>query len=209
MECFVYPRVFFRFVFNHDQCITMVAYIPKRYRSVILLSSSHCSASIDETTGDSRKPSMITDYNRTKGGVDTLDENVETFTCRRKTCRWPLLLYYNLLDVAAYNAYIVMVKNGYSGNRSDFIRELTLQMAAPSMHSRFRQQKVSSNTKACIRTICNLMPEMQPANAATYNPGHCKLCRKSTRSRCDECGRYCCKFHSASFKQTKCSDCID
>lgn len=175
---------------------------------MILLSSSHCSASIDELTGDQRKPVMITDYNRSKGGVDTLDENVETFSCRRKTCRWPLLLFYNLLDVAAYNAYVVMLKNGYRGSRSDFLRHLTLQMARPMMLFRAQQQRVSSNSKTCIRAVCNLVPEMPTASSSvTSNPGHCKLCRKSTRLRCDECSRFCCKSHSFCSKLTKCIDC--
>ena len=79
-----------RFVFQHDDAITLVAYIPRRLRSVLLLSSSHTSPDIDES-GEKRKPQMINDYNKSKGGVDTFDENVEEYTCRRKTARWPLM----------------------------------------------------------------------------------------------------------------------
>ena len=56
---------------------------------------------------------MITDYNSTKGGVDTFDENIEEYNCRRKTNRWPLLLYSNILDTAAFNGYLLMKKNGF------------------------------------------------------------------------------------------------
>ena len=55
--------------------------------------------------GPQQKPTMIMDYNQTKGGVDTFDENIEEYTCRRKINRWPLLMYFNLLDVAAFNAF--------------------------------------------------------------------------------------------------------
>ena len=54
------------------------------------------------------KLALILDYNAGKTAVDQLHQNVEEFTCRRKTVRWPLVVFYNLLDVAAYNAYLLM-----------------------------------------------------------------------------------------------------
>ena len=38
------------------------------------------------------------------------DENLEIFSCRRKTVRLPLLFFYNMVDAAANNAYILMGK---------------------------------------------------------------------------------------------------
>jgi hypothetical protein len=91
----------------------MVTYIPRKYRSVVLLSSNHFSAEIEDSQ-DRLKPMMILDYNKCKGRVDTLDENNEEFTCRRKTTRWPLLLYFNILDVATFNAFLLMRAHGHS-----------------------------------------------------------------------------------------------
>ena len=53
---------------------------------------------------------MILDYNQRKGGVDMFDKNLEEFSCRRKTVRWPLLFFYNMLDAAADNSYILLKK---------------------------------------------------------------------------------------------------
>ena len=47
-----------------------------------------------------------------KGGVDMFDENLEEFSCRRKTVRWPLLFFYNMLDAAANNSYILQKNLG-------------------------------------------------------------------------------------------------
>ena len=66
------------------------------------------------------KPEMIAHYNFGKKGVDQLDEEVEEFTCRRKTVRWPLLLFFNMLDISAFNAFVLMKKNGYRGSRNFF-----------------------------------------------------------------------------------------
>ncbi|KAM3924560.1 piggyBac transposable element-derived protein 4-like [Leptodactylus fuscus] len=50
---------------------------------------------------------IILDYNATKGAVDTLDQVISTYTCKRKTNRWPMILFYNILDVSAYNAFVL------------------------------------------------------------------------------------------------------
>lgn len=52
-----------------------------------------------------KKPEVIQYYNKTKGGVDTMDQMVRTYSCKRRTQRWPMVLWYNMLDVATLNAY--------------------------------------------------------------------------------------------------------
>lgn len=55
---------------------------------------------------DDKKPTIIMDYNETKEAVDTLDQLVATYSCKRKTNRWPVIIFYNILDISAYNASI-------------------------------------------------------------------------------------------------------
>ena len=62
-----------------------------------------------------KKPTAIPDYNKHKGGVDTLDENCEEFSCLRKTNRWPMVINYNIINVATNNAFIVMRDSGKVG----------------------------------------------------------------------------------------------
>lgn len=50
---------------------TLVSYVPKKNRNVILMSTLHKDAAVSTT--EDRKPLMIQDYNRNKGGVDCLD----------------------------------------------------------------------------------------------------------------------------------------
>ena len=99
------------FLYNHDDGVWLVAYQAKRNKKpVVLLSSTHknSSAAADEC----KKPLMILDYNQRKDGVDIFDENLEEFSCRRKIVRWPLLFFYNMLDAAANNSYILLKKCG-------------------------------------------------------------------------------------------------
>ena len=55
------------FGFQKDK-VLLVSFVPKRNKAVILVSSMHDSAVMDEAT---KKPEIILDYNMTKGGVDT------------------------------------------------------------------------------------------------------------------------------------------
>ena len=85
------------FVYDHENKIVMVSYIPKRNKNVVLLSSSHSGCEI--VTSHNNKPQMILDYNFGNKGVDQFDQNIEEYTCRRKTVRWPLLLFFNMVDI--------------------------------------------------------------------------------------------------------------
>ncbi|GLD69151.1 piggyBac transposable element-derived protein 4-like protein [Lates japonicus] len=49
----------------------------------------------------------VTDYNRCKRAVDNLDKAVCTYSCKRKTTLWPLVFFYYILDVSAYNAFVL------------------------------------------------------------------------------------------------------
>ena len=46
-------------------------------------------------------------YNKTKGGVDNLVHFVTLCTCKRKILRWPMAIFFNMIDVAVLAALIV------------------------------------------------------------------------------------------------------
>ncbi|KAI3371633.1 hypothetical protein L3Q82_024200, partial [Scortum barcoo] len=51
---------------------------------------------------EKKKPQIICDYNHLKGSGDNVDKVVGTYSCRRRTSRWPLVLFFNLLDVSTW-----------------------------------------------------------------------------------------------------------
>lgn len=103
------PSEHSEFVFDHNLRATMVTYVPKKNRFVTLLSTYHTNKAIDEN--DKKKPEIIKFYNSTKGAVDTLDEMVGTYRCKRKVSRWPLALFQNMLDISACNALVIFLAN--------------------------------------------------------------------------------------------------
>ncbi|KAJ8970129.1 hypothetical protein NQ314_001376 [Rhamnusium bicolor] len=75
------------------------------------------------------KPEIITFYNRTKGGVDVVDELISQYTVSRTSCRWPLTVFYCLLNISGINSHII-----YSANtevkleRRFFLKILALEL---------------------------------------------------------------------------------
>ena len=88
----------------HEGKFVVVRFTEKRGKSVTLLSSQHHVGLIDE---NNNKPEIVNFYNATKAGVDTLDQLVRLYTVRRKTKRWPLVIFYNMLDIACYNSLVI------------------------------------------------------------------------------------------------------
>ena len=52
------------------------------------------------------------DCNATKRGVDNLDKLVTGFSCKRRTLHWPLVIFLNILDISAYNTFVMDVMDG-------------------------------------------------------------------------------------------------
>ena len=72
-----------RFLYYKDS--TMVSYIAKKNKSILLLSNYHHDGSISDML--KQKPQLILDYNRHKCGVDILDQMLKGYRPYRAT--WP------------------------------------------------------------------------------------------------------------------------
>ncbi|XP_027880247.1 piggyBac transposable element-derived protein 4-like [Xiphophorus couchianus] len=121
--------------------MTMVSYVQKKGKAVVLLSTMHDDKAVDNSS-QKKKPEVIQYYNKTKGGVDTMDQVVSNYTGLRRTRRWPMVLWYNMLDVATLNAYTNLGAQhpdhmgGASNARRLFIKELGKELVMPHMKRR-------------------------------------------------------------------------
>uniref|UniRef100_A0A669CUC4 PiggyBac transposable element-derived protein domain-containing protein n=1 Tax=Oreochromis niloticus TaxID=8128 RepID=A0A669CUC4_ORENI len=115
--------------------VSLTIYAPKKTKTVCVLSSMHQDVTIGD--GRKRKPNTITDYNHMKCGVDVLDQMARMYSVRSATRRWPVAVFYNMLDLAAVNAYILYKAcTGWTGKRRLFLRLLAQQLRC-----RFMQHK--------------------------------------------------------------------
>ena len=53
--------------------------------------SMHMSEKVEET--QSAKPEILKHYNKTKGGVDTMEKMLGEYIVKRQTLRWPLAFF--------------------------------------------------------------------------------------------------------------------
>ena len=93
-------------IFGFQSDAMIASYFPKKGCVVNMLSTMHALPDISSTSCE-KKPEVILYYNSTKSGVDILDRMVRTYTSKRMTRRWPVALFYNMLDLSAVNAYVV------------------------------------------------------------------------------------------------------
>ncbi|XP_071056574.1 piggyBac transposable element-derived protein 4-like [Onthophagus taurus] len=121
-------RELYSTIFGYQKKAMLAAYCPKKGKLVTLLSIMH---DIGKISNDKKKkPQIILDYNKTKSGVDTMDKLLRTYTVKRQTRRWPVTIFYNMIDVSALNAYIIWIhqnddwkaKKGYK--RREFLKQL-------------------------------------------------------------------------------------
>ena len=76
--------------------------------------------------------------------MDTFDQLIRTYSSKRETKRWPVVMWYNLLDVAALNAFAVFsTQNSESAvekthKRRLFQRNIAEELVIPQMRRRLR-----------------------------------------------------------------------
>ena len=78
------------FLFTEN--LTLVSYVPKSRKCVVLLSTLHHDHDIS-TAAENFKSTIIKYYNSTKSGVDVLNKLTREYSCRGCTRRCPLALY--------------------------------------------------------------------------------------------------------------------
>lgn len=203
-----------KFYFTKDT--TVVSYIPKKNKNVVLMSTLHNSKQISNR--DDKKPQIILDYNSTKGAVDTLDQVIATYTCKRKTNRWPMILFYNILDTSAYNAYVLWreVNPDWNSNilfrRRIFLEELGKQLLNPYILSRKHLPR-NEQAAAVVTNMQSQLPEATvaplPVISSKNKRARCKFCPSKcdnkTNITCSKCSKYLCKAHVTYY----CPDCKD
>ena len=71
---------------------------------------------------------MIHDYNQTKFGVDVMDQCINTYTVRRISRRGPVIVCFDLIDIAAINAMTLWLHiNPNWHNHKTNVRRLFLE----------------------------------------------------------------------------------
>ncbi len=192
--------------------VFMVSYVPKLKQAAILLSTMHTSNALNETSAIN-KPEVIQYYNRTKGGVSNVKIMAENYTCKRQTKRWPMLLWYNMLDIAIVNSHSIFIAQhpsfmgGGHNTQRLYIKELVKELVVPQIHRRREESPGLSMIIVEAMDRCGMPTSLSAVNSKLQEQSCPNRIRKrcyycpSGRDRkvskfCSECSHPVCKDHS-------------
>lgn len=198
-------------IFGFTRDHTLVSYVPKKYRSAILLSSMHHS---DEIDPESQKPEIIEFYNATKSGVDSLDQKCASYSCGRRTRRWPLAIFYAMLNIARVNSYVILkaANPGFKMTRREHGISLGKALINDHLMDRIQNKKLPKNIRQSIAEILKIpVPSAEEPARPQPKRQRCFYCPRAKDqkylTRCSTCTKTVCKEHS--IQQIQCGSCND
>ena len=114
-------------VFYSSSSLNLTIYQAKQNKSVLVLSTLHKGAA--RQGEEKKKPETLLYYNSNKCGVDILDYMCREMTTKPACRRWPLAVFFNVLDLAGVNAWnIYKLKTGSNISRHKLLFELSQQL---------------------------------------------------------------------------------
>lgn len=188
-------------LFGFQKNITIVSYIPKKGKNVLLLSSLHHDNSIDKDTGDKKLPEIISFYNSTKGGVDVTDELSASYNVARNSRRWPLTIMFCLLNTAGINSQIVYKFNtgDYKMKRRDYLKNLGLALVREHLQFRKDNPRLTRSLREKINNLTGEQSEEPPKKKQATARGRCSYCPRKvdrkTKYSCRSCEISICLEH--------------
>ena len=149
------------------------------------------------------KPEIIGFYNQTKSGVDTLDKLVRTYSSKRKYRRWPVHIFFTLVDCAAYVGYRMFREQ--NGNEDEthyhFKKNLAYELCMPFVQTRSELPGLQKTVKETMQRVGVVEPAVRPTQprVGQHTQGRCTHCprEKDRKSKtvCARCGSFVCREH--------------
>ena len=191
-------------LYNYEDKATLLCQRVKPTKRIQILSTVHHRPS----TVEDKKTHIHMFYNATKGGVDTFDQMCAAISCSRKTRRWPLCIFYGIINIVVNNAYILYTHNPENAkiSRRSFASDLAMQLARPWALQRLHNKRYLP--KDIVSLICTVY-EVQETPGSPVPPAtiakadkkqRCYLCPYTSNTRtkilCCKCQKTSCGKHS-------------
>jgi len=197
-----FDKDFAGFIFRDALCL--LKYQSKVDKCVYLLSSKHPNTLVDKL-GTGRfevhesfdflsnltlgKPKMVMDYNASKGGVDSFDQMIDHYSVKQKSKRWPMRIFYWMLDSAAFNAFRLFMVGSEKTCRNVFLSNLATDLMKPQQEKLANSGHWYSKTVASILKLTEDLRQKrlgEKRNVIDCVPNECSTPK---RARCGNCPR--------------------
>lgn len=170
----------------------------------------HHDGKIDSTTGAKQKPEIVTFYNKTKCGVDIVDKMCNQYNVTRNSRRWPLTIFFNLLNLAGINSLVIHQMNMMVNNeqiviaRRIFLQDVAFELVKPAINFRIGIQNIPRELRTKAQILLqqqggDIVPDLNRNVQRTGKSGRCAYCPRS-RDRsaskfCKTCTKWICPDH--------------
>ncbi|KAB0805400.1 hypothetical protein PPYR_02396 [Photinus pyralis] len=195
-------------MFGFQEETTILSYVPKKGKNVILASSMHHDDKIDMSTGEKFKPEIITFYNCTKGGVDTVDKLCATYNVARNTRRWPMVIFFSLMNLAGINSQIIAKANGSSNVsvRRLYLKNLALALTEDHLRRRAQVTNIPRRVRERRQEVAGISSSTVVAPSPPGTRKRCHFCSKDSKTKytCKKCNKFLCLSHA----EMLCPQCV-
>ena len=216
------------FVFSEDNKVTLAVYQAAPTKKVYMLSTMHHKKEVHPE--NKAKTEIQMEYNRTKAGVDTVDQMARKYSVRFSTRRWPVVHFQNLLDITAINTETIFnfthpnwISQREKHRRRIFLLRLARELALShiimrlqnptGLHSTVKHQmkRYANQPAGTSDRQCDRNSDERPANTTVLRCKKCKDSGKSARQanktnkKCHLCDSPCCSSHASAIL---CADCV-
>jgi hypothetical protein len=172
-------------------------------RNVTMLSTLHeplivPTGKVDFVTKEQKmKPFCVKEYNENRGLGDKYDMQISFSECIRRSVKWYKKLFFHLVDLTIYNAYVLYkLKNNVNLRLTTFQLELIREIIGKS-GSQVRSSIGRPPSESLFRLTARHFPSRIASTATQENPRRkCYVCantvrrpkaRKDTSYECIEC----------------------
>jgi len=130
-------------------------------------------------------------YNKSKVGVDALDQMARYRTCKSSSRRWPVAVFYNILDCACFNSFIIyslITKTKLT--RRQFLLELIKELCnSKDCMDSSAPRRVSTKTPSTSNPV--KVQRSRKRRECQFTP-----CGNKSVLSCQNCGKVCCGKHT-------------
>lgn len=126
----------------------------------------------------------------------------ETYNVARGTNRWPMVVFYSLMNVAGINTYIIFSQNNPNKKieRRIFLEKLSYELIDAQLRRRAGTTSLPRLIRQRCAEICKLDGPESSGTANNLGQGRCSFCsskkNRKTRYNCLTCKKYFCLEHA-------------